>query len=180
MTTAALLPWVIAEDLYRQVISPYLGFGSFGDLSRDELGFCFPGGEGSVSYPPMWTAGIGNSQSQSPVNPFPNVTGFQPQAWATRFPPAAVAFVQRYELLTVTRQAASFTEFVRWAWRAARQTQLPEVRHRVLAAVEQVSLDVLASAVRRDPDRVSQREQTPPSAGIPTWIDVFTGKPGMV
>ncbi len=70
---------VAADDLAGQLTSAGLGFGSFGDLSQDELGFCFPGREGAVSYPPMWTAGIGNPQSSSPVNPFPELAGRRPR-----------------------------------------------------------------------------------------------------
>jgi len=181
---------VTADDLAPAVISDRLRFGSFGDLSAGELGYCYPGTEGTVSYPPMWTTGIGNAQADSPVNPFPDL-GDHPEltgpragtpaeaaggpwrgaGWARRYHPVADGAGHGYTLLTVTTPAASFPEFVRRVWRFGWQRHRPAVRRVDLAAVERVSLDLLAAAVVTD-----GTEDAP--IGVPTWIDVFTGRPG--
>lgn len=173
---------VAADDLAGQLISAGLGFGSFGDLSRDELGFCFPGREGAVSYPPMWTAGIGNPQSSSPVNPFPELAGPPAALWARRYHPLAEGFTQRYQLNTTVGQAGSFAEFVRSAWRTAWYRRPPTPAECDLDAVEQASLNLLAATVRRDTSPPAGPPACPPPGpvpvGIPTWLDVFTGRPG--
>lgn len=158
---------VADDDLGEEVISDRLGFGSFGDLSADEIGFSFPGREGTVSYPPMWTAGIGNSQADSPVNPFPRGVAAA-TGWTHRYHPVRDGASHRYELVLAVSSAGSFSEFVRSAWRSAWAVFRPVVRHADLAAVERASLSLLASSVVTDPA----------AAGIPTWIDVFTGRPG--
>lgn len=165
---------VTADDLAAVHVSEHLGFGSFGDLNADELGFCFPGSEGAVSYPPMWTSGIGNSQADSPVNPFPPAAAAAgaPRGWTLRFHPVTAGFTHRYELVTVVMDAASFAGAVRGTWRLSWDLRPPRVRRSDLAEAERVSLDLLAASVVRDsgPGR--------PPAGIPTWVDVFTGAPG--
>lgn len=165
---------VTGDDLAGQLTAAGLGFGSFGDLSQDQLGFCFPGSEGAVSYPPMWTAGIGNPPSSSPVNPFPELAGPPARHWAHRYHPLTDGFTQHYQLCTVLGQAGSFAGFVRSAWRAAWYRRPPSPAECDLDTVQRVSLDLLAATVRRDPGPPAG----PMPAGIPTWLDVFTGQPG--
>lgn len=159
---------VTEDDLAELVVSAGLGFGAFGDLGAGQLGFVYPGSEGAVSYPPMWTARIGNSQADSPVNPFPLTDQAYPSGWARRYHPVRDGFTHRYELITMVESAASFTEFVQVMWRAAESLRPPRLRRTDLAAVRRSSVDLLASLVRRDAGAI----------GIPTWIDVFTGQPG--
>jgi hypothetical protein len=155
----------------------------------------------------MWTTGIGNPQSSSPVNPFPELAGPPAAHWATRYHPLTEGFTQRYQLCTTLGQAGSFAEFVRSAWRTAWYRRPPTPAECDLDAVEQVSLNLLAATVRRDagPPAVTGPPASPPAAtgppagppaspdtgpparpdpgpappvGIPTWLDVFTGQPG--
>jgi hypothetical protein len=219
---------VEADDFLPVLVSEQLGVGSFGDLSADHLGFSFPGSEGMVSYPPMWAAGIGNSQADSPVNPFSFPADYQPQGWARRYHPVRDGFAHDYQLITVVAGAASFTDFVRTAWRTAWSLAAPRPRYVDTAAVERVSVELLAASVITDPepgdrepdgrepdgrqaghlehddlappareardpehnDLASPAREAgdpaapvpagpaPPPTGIPTWIDVFTGRPG--
>jgi hypothetical protein len=169
------------DDLAPVAVSDGLRFGAFGDLSAGELGYRYPGTEGTVSYPPMWTAGIGNSQADSPVNPFPEVSGprvgtpaeaagdpWRGAAWARRYHPVTDGFEHACRLLTVVAPAGSFPDFVRRAWRLGWDQHGPQLRRADLPAVERVSLELLAASVIHDG----------PPPGIPTWIDVFTGQPG--
>ncbi|HEX3925479.1 MAG TPA: hypothetical protein VHY31_24580 [Streptosporangiaceae bacterium] len=169
---------VQADDFASVVVSERLGFGSFGDLSADDLGFSYPGREGAVSYPPMWAAGLGNSQADSPVNPFSFPAPYRPRQWALRYHPVRDGFTHDYELITVVTGAASFTGFLREAWRVAWSLADPRPRPAEPAAVEQVSLDLLAASVISDPPGEPGGRATDGPIGIPTWIDVFTGRPG--
>jgi hypothetical protein len=162
---------VLADDEAGVLICDEFAVGSFGDLSAGELGFGYPGSEGTVSYPPMWTAGIGNSQSDSPVNPFPASAPDASRGWARRYHPVRDGGGHAYELVTMVSSARSFPEFVLQIWRSAWSAFRPRVREADLAATERVSLDLLAASVVRDPGALSP-------VGIPTWIDVFTGRPG--
>ncbi len=184
---------VAADDLAPVVVSDQLRFGSFGDLSAGELGYRYPGSEGAVSYPPMWTIGIGNAQADSPVNPFPDASEFadlsgprvgtpaeaaeaaggpwRGAGWAHRYHPVAGGRGHDYTLLTVTGSATSFPDFVGRAWRLGWERHRPTVRRADLAAVERVSLELLAASV------IPEGPRNAP-VGVPTWIDVFTGQPG--
>jgi hypothetical protein len=185
---------VAADDLAPVLVSDRLGFGSFGDLSAGELGFLFPGSEGTVSYPPMWTTGIGNAQAGSPVNPFPVTAGpragtpaeaaggpdgggpWRDAGWARRYHPVADGFTHALTLRTTAGPAESFPAFVRRAWRLGWAQQPPQTRRADLAAVERISLDLLAASVSGPGSGAGDGPLGP--IGVPTWIDVFTGQPG--
>jgi hypothetical protein len=183
---------VAADDDHDVLIRDSFEVGSFGDLSAGELGFSYPGSEGTVSYPPMWTAGIGNSQADSPVNPFPAVptaaatpaesaAGRLAGGWTRRYHEVRDGAGHSYELLTMVLSAESFPRAVRQVWRAAWPVFRPRARQVDLAAVERVSLELLASSVLRDdggPPGRGPLDAPRGPIGIPTWTDVFTGQPG--
>jgi hypothetical protein len=59
------------DDLAAELTAAELSFGAFAGPGGRALAFTYPGSEGPVSYPPMGTLEIANTQADSPVRPFP-------------------------------------------------------------------------------------------------------------
>ncbi|MFL5734165.1 MAG: hypothetical protein ACJ78Q_13320 [Chloroflexia bacterium] len=160
---------VAADDDDEPLIDARLGFGAFGLYNDGTLAFWFPGTEGDVRYPPMWTLGVGNSQGDSPVDPFSGKSATrQYEGWNLRYHPLQESISYDYVLGTSIWAAPSYLQAMKAAWRQAYAAYGPAEQPVDLAAVERTLLELLARLVVRDGE----------SIGIPTWIDCFTGKPG--
>jgi hypothetical protein len=163
------------DDLAEDLTAAALAFGAFGDPGRQVLAFTYPGSEGPVSYPPMWTQPIANRQADSPVDPFgaladtPATTG-----WTRRWHPLAEGQPHRYRLLLAAGRAGSYADFQRAAWRTAFEQANPRPRPARLREVELASLELLAASVVRD--RGARQDAGP--VGVPTWVDCFSGTTG--
>jgi hypothetical protein len=161
---------IAADDNDAPLVDAHLGFGAFGLYNGGEtLAFWFPGTEGETTYPPMWTLGRGNSQSESPVNPFALKSATAaPQAWSYRYHPLRDSFQQRYILRLDCGPVEGYAAACDEAWRRISSEYSPGVVQTDLDGIERLSISLLA-------DMTVQNEE---ATGIPTWIDCFTGKPG--
>ena len=161
---------IAADDGDAPLVDERLAFGSLGEGDGGTtIAFWFPGTEGEVCYPPMWTLGIGNAQADSPVNPFVDRQATnRAQGWSRRYHPLHDGLRQAYRLCMTARHAPNYEAALASAWRMVYEEYRPPVHAVNLARVEQVSLELLAAQVRRDAS----------ATGIPTWIDCFTGREG--
>ncbi|HYY80407.1 MAG TPA: hypothetical protein VFD04_14660, partial [Actinomycetes bacterium] len=159
------------DDLAAELTAAELSFGAFAGPGGRALAFTYPGSEGPVSYPPMGTLEIANTQADSPVRPFP--AGARPATgWARRWHPLAAEVAHRYRLLVLAGRARSYAAFERGAWRRAFAAYRPRRRPAPLREVELASLRLLAGSVTRD------RDPAGGPVGIPTWTDCFGGGGG--
>ncbi len=158
------------DDNDAPLVDGRLAFGSFGLTDRGAcLSFWFPGTEGETLYAPMWCIERGNRQSDSPVNPFAGKHALaRTQGWIRRGHPVADRFTHSYTLRIESGSAAGFADAASLAWRRLWSAYHPAVKRAPLRRIEQVSIELLERLL------VESGE----AAGIPTWIDCFTGKPG--
>ena len=161
---------VAGDDEDLPLVDARLGFGSLG-VDHDGSAFCFwfPGSEGPVSYPPMWTIPRGNRQADSPVNPFAGKGALaSSRGECLRLHPLADGFRQRYLLRVDLHAEPSFERACDTQWRRVAAEYRPRARRAPLARIQRTSIDLLAGlAVRRGG-----------AVGIPTWIDCFGGCEG--
>ena len=165
------IPATIPEDDDdAPLIDDRLAFGSFGIIEKGgTITFWFPGTEGEVLYAPMWSIERGNRQTDSPVNPFAAKRAVaRTQGWIYRGHPVADQFTHTYTLRIESGSAASFADAASSAWRRLWNAYHPTVKRAPLRRIERVSIELLKRLI------IDSGE----AAGIPTWIDCFTGKPG--
>ncbi|HUI71726.1 MAG TPA: hypothetical protein VL354_14495, partial [Spirochaetia bacterium] len=161
---------VEADDDDEPCIDGELRFGSFGMIRHGTgVAFWYPGTEGEISYPPLWTLGRGNDQTDSSVNPFQrkNATAGS-RSWSYRFHPLHDRFHHGFSLRLDCRHAPQFFAACDAHWRSLSAAYRPRVLAADLDRVERTSVDLLASMTTRVGE----------VSGIPTWIDCFTGTPG--
>ena len=133
-----------------------------GAVGRVQLGYLYPGSEGSVTY-------RGNT--------FPDV-GVRANRY--RFHPFSRGFRQQYSLIFRLSQTSDFPTFMRQSWRWAWQTLHPAVNHHNIAQARQSLIAALSSQVETTNGLTGITNWRPavPSAEAkdPKTIMGFTGK----
>ena len=159
-----------AADDDGPLVDARIGFGSLGVYNGGRTAaYWFPGTEGETTYPPMWAIGRGNSQGDSPRNPFAGKPmDARSSGWVYRHHPLSHGAEQRYSLRIDVTRDKDWLDASDKVWQRVKHDYRPAVVPCDLDEIERLSVSVLAGMVRR----------VGPAVGIPTWVDCFTGAPG--